>query len=242
MIQPSDIRLCIGTPCYGGLVSAPYLLSMIRTTLELSAAGIDHKVAIVAGDSLVTRARNGIVASFMADPKKLTHLLFIDADIGWEPAAVMRLLQHDQEVVVGVYPKKCTPTEWTYRPEVLADGTIAIHPVTGAVSLVDAPTGFMMMKRSAIERLMEAHPELKCHVSTKLGEDEKGYGYALFDTQIRDGQYLSEDYAFCSLWRDLGGKIWMDPVINLTHTGNFTFAAETASAFVFEEKPAEVAA
>lgn len=238
MIQPSDIKLFIGTPAFGGQISANYCLSLIRTVCHLNSLGIGHKIAIVAGDSLITRARNGIVAEMMADEKQFTHLLFIDADIGWEPESVSRLLRLDEDLAVGVYPKKCHPVEWTFRPEVREDGTLITHP-SGFISAAEVPTGFMLIKRRVFELLMAAHPELHCHVSHRLKEEEKGFGYALFDCSIQDGRYLSEDYGFCRMWKELGGMIWLDPETDLTHTGFFTFSSPTKSCFILEDPMAE---
>ena len=38
-----------------------------------------------------------------------THLLFIDADIGFTPAQVIEMLRFDQSFVAGVYPLKTYP-------------------------------------------------------------------------------------------------------------------------------------
>ena len=52
-------------------------------------------------ESLVTRARNTLVSQFLdyceKDDKSFTHLMFIDADIGFNGEAVTRLLQSDYD-------------------------------------------------------------------------------------------------------------------------------------------------
>ena len=57
--------------------------------------------------------------SFLDNPTA-THLMFIDADIGFEPEAVARLLAFDQDVVAGMYPIKVV--DWARMASVLASG------------------------------------------------------------------------------------------------------------------------
>jgi len=66
---------------------------------------IGFSVCLLGGDALITRARNTIVTQFLDTPAA-THLLFIDADIGFSPEAALRLLRSGYPVVAGVYPAK----------------------------------------------------------------------------------------------------------------------------------------
>ena len=45
------------------------------------------------------------------DNKDYTHLLFIDAEIAFNPESVFRMLDLDEDVVTGVYPRK--QINWT---------------------------------------------------------------------------------------------------------------------------------
>ena len=98
----------------------------------------------------------------------------------------------------------------------------------GVIKLHDGATGFMMIKREVIERIIMARPDL--HYADAIGLDPKydPYKYALFDTSIDEvtREYLSEDYHFCKLWRGMGGKIWADLSIKLDHTGYYKFAGD----------------
>jgi hypothetical protein len=59
------------------------------------------------GDALITRARANLVTLFLDDPEtEATHLLFVDADIGFEPEQVVRLISCGADVVAGIYPIK----------------------------------------------------------------------------------------------------------------------------------------
>ena len=81
------MSILIGTPCYGGMVTEAYLRSSLALRKEFLAAGIEHDWLTIANESLVQRARNVIAASFLRETS-FDRLLFIDADIEFEPARV----------------------------------------------------------------------------------------------------------------------------------------------------------
>jgi len=190
------MRPLIATPCYGGVLCLNYVTSVLRLRTVLWQLGIEHEFYLVAGESLITRARNDCVAHFMAG--RWTHLFWIDADIGFEPTAAVRLLRSDHDVVAGVYPRKSEQASFPLDLD-------AVGPAdaNGFAEVIEAPTGFMCIARGVFDRMAAAG----------IGRHE------LFDT-MRDGDdYLSEDYAFCRRWRALGGKVRIDVRCGLTHQG-----------------------
>src|SRR5262249_43024321 len=104
----------------------------------------------------------------------------------------------------------------------------------GFVTAEYAGTGFLMIKRAVIERLIAAHPELRY---TGVHDDQPSAPakphYALFDCIIDpiSGIYLSEDYSFCRRWRKLGGEIWIDTESRLTHIGPHAFQGDAKSRY-----------
>ena len=98
------MKLFIGTPCYGGIVTRQYLLSILRLNAALAAEGIPYILATLDKESLITRARNRLADQFLQSDA--THLLFIDADIRFQPEAVLRLVRHGGALVAGAVPKK----------------------------------------------------------------------------------------------------------------------------------------
>ncbi|HZF83905.1 MAG TPA: hypothetical protein VE084_10410, partial [Burkholderiaceae bacterium] len=108
MLDPaalSAIRPFVATPSHSGALSSLYVRSLLGLVNLAWTRGFAMQTRFLDGDSLVTRARNRLVAEFMADPR-WTHLFWIDADIGFEPDAALRLLLAGREVVAGVYPQK----------------------------------------------------------------------------------------------------------------------------------------
>ena len=237
--------LLIGTPCYGGLVGQGYMESVIALMVYGSAHGFTMTLALNGHDSLITRSRNTVVTAFLDRPQA-THLMFVDADITFPPEAVHRLLRFDQDVVAGMYPIK--NIDWQRFRERLPQGAdeakvreLGLNFVgtplaasdpgreerDGFVTASYAGTGFMLIKRRVLERMIAAYPETKfevAHTWPRVAKQSPNQ-YALFDCMIEPGTniYLSEDFAFCRRWRELGGKIWLDTQTRLTHTGVYAY-------------------
>jgi hypothetical protein len=103
--SPAVPLIYIGTPCFGGLVTTGYMMSMLKLMQYGNAHGFSISINLLGRDSLVTRSRNTLVSQFLIT-KEATHLMFIDADSAFEPDLVHRMLAFDQDVVGGMYPAK----------------------------------------------------------------------------------------------------------------------------------------
>ena len=245
-----DVTLIICTPCYGGVVTEGYAQAMFSLSGVCAQYGIGVGYATIANESLVTRARNELVHAFLQNTKA-THMMFIDADIKFDPRSIVRMLLADQDVVVGAYPLKTLNWETVVdksknsnltaqdAPKEASMYVINVHKpdsemvgkqvdvqiVNGLLEVYDAGTGFMLMKRHVLEKMMEAYPDTMYYSDKDMTEDvEKRKRYALFDTMIdSDKRYLSEDYTFCRRWQELDGKIHLDVNTHLSHIGTYTF-------------------
>ena len=241
------MHLVVATPCYGGLVTQRYLESICALLLDGSRSGVNVSVETVGCDSLITRARNTLVAKFL-DLPTATHLLFVDADIAFDTHAVVRMLAFDKDVVAGIYPLKLINYDAGMhaaleRGESLQSAQTRYVGVLeprgeridedGFSTGVYAGTGFMLIKRAAIERMAEHYPETKYSASHNgLGLSSSNL-YALFDCIIDPDtrEYLSEDYTFCHRWRQLGGRIWLDRDSKLMHIGSAEFTGDARARF-----------
>ena len=236
-------KVMIATPCYGGLMTHVYVHSLLKLMVAAGAYGFTAGLVTSAHDSLITRSRNALVKTFLDSPAA-THLLFIDADIGFEPDAVRRLLALDEEVAAGMYPVKAV--DWSRMSAIFSPGMpeealrlAGMHFVGVPCDAADreerggfvtgkyAGTGFMLVKRSAIERMVAAYPETRYRTmhTYPATRDEGAPFYNLFDCLIdpETGVYLSEDFAFCHRFRKLGGKVWLDTESQLKHVGSMEF-------------------
>jgi hypothetical protein len=104
-VSKNKTKLYILTPCYGSLCFVNYVLCIMATQDLLRSLGIEVKVEFCRNDSLVSRARNNLVAKAMNDPE-MTHMLFIDADITWDPTDILKLIISNKSLCGGVYPLK----------------------------------------------------------------------------------------------------------------------------------------
>lgn len=224
------VKLFIATPCYGGNLTAAYAVSLLSSTQALREAGVSYTVRLLPGDSLVPRARGVLTAKFMASG--YTHMLFIDADLSWSPEAIFRLLaaSESHRVTCGLYPRKQIPAQWPVNFVTDADRMIT-RDENGYIEVKDAPTGFLMIRREAIQALMDAHPERKCQFREDPPAAEARYEYDLYPTPISDGWYLSEDFGFSRLWQAQAGRIWLDPEIKLAHYGMHRFEGDISTIF-----------
>jgi hypothetical protein len=99
--------LCVAilTPCYGGMCQVNYVTSLLNTMVLFGQIGVKLRIEFCRNDSLVSRARNNLVAKVMSDPT-VTHLLFIDGDITWNPIDILKLVLSEKGLVGGIYPIK----------------------------------------------------------------------------------------------------------------------------------------
>ena len=161
-IMIERFHLVVATPCFGGQVSSIYASSIFELQRAIrSKSNIDLKVLMRDGDALITRARANLMTLFLDDPAA-THLLFVDADIGFTPEQVFRLIESGADVVAGLYPIK--RINWdkarrvieTNRPNVASaalDYVLEINDpdhvtvVNGFTRVRYAGTGFLMIRR-----------------------------------------------------------------------------------------------
>ncbi len=243
--SPAKPHVFVATPCYGGVVTLRYM----HATLALVLYGLQHGIQVsletLSYESLITRGRNALVAKFL-DNETATHLLFVDADIGFDPRQVERMLAFDEDIVAGMYPLKTFTWDQAALDRALAGEALD----TAAVRYVGAPcegaalerrdgfltgsyagTGFMLIRRRVLLRMIEAYPDTRyTAVHTAADAPASAHLFALFDCVIdrETGHYLSEDYTFCQRWRALGGRIWLDPQGVLVHVGPHDFAGSAA--------------
>lgn len=240
------MKVFIATPMYGGMCAGLYHQSMLQLQPALSQNGIGAMVSNMFNESLITRARNAMASNFLKTD--CTHLLFIDADIAFRAQDVVHLLQADKDVICGIYPKK--EINWMTVEGAVKNGVPhnELHKHTGSfvINLVDyAPTitvpmhepleiwnggtGMMAIKREVFEKLKDVVPAYKNDVVDLSGNTPVGQEiHEFFATSIEEGtqRLLSEDYHFCQLWRQNGGKIYAAPWMDLGHVGSYVFSGE----------------
>ena len=250
-------KLYILTPCFGSVCFVNFVQCIMATFNIFQKLDFPIQVEFCKNDSLVSRARNNLIAKAMND-QAATHFLFIDNDITWDPVDILKLIMADKPLCGGIYPLKHYYWDKLVKDDLNPYNTNVIQSwmtkknnsqLRGRISDADTvqhnllryninylenyltidnnmakvkhlATGFMMIHRDVIVKMSKAFP------STKYTDDvgflegsQNDYAYALFDCGVEEGHYFSEDWLFCSRWAKMGGSIYADVSINLTHTG-----------------------
>ena len=252
--EMQKVKLFIATPMYGGQCYGHYSMALVNLTLQLQQMGIKNKVHFLTNESLITRARNYCTELFLTEPGEYTHMIFIDADVSFDSRGVMDMIalfaadrEDKYKILCGPYPKKTIAWEKIKKavdlgaadkdPKQLENyvGDYVFNRVHNEkqfnllepTEVMEAGTGFMMIKREVFELMDKEFPELLYkpdHARTKDFDGSKEI-MAYFDCVIDpvSKRYLSEDYMFCQNARKINIPVHLCPWIQLKHTGTYTF-------------------
>lgn len=201
----------------------------VQTMMCIQDASVDAKIRDwyfeihgYAGIEPISDCRNYILAEFLASG--CDELMFWDDDVVPERGALMRLLDHPVDFVIGVYRHRADPESYPVR--VLRE-RIESDPLTGLIEVNGGGFGFARLTRRCVEMMVKAYE----HLAYPLRGAPNGKAWMLFQLNLltesdnwRERAQLSEDMIFAKRWNDIGGKMWADPEITLVHIGNKGFA------------------
>ena len=202
-----------------------YTASLAKTFSHLLMLGIRGWNQNIVGFSNLPRARNELVASFLASD--FTDIVFIDDDMGWRPEDLVRLLASDKQVIGGVGAKKrllpdADPNKWCFLAE--RDEPL-VQDEMGAVRVAGVGTGFLKIERGVFEAMVAAHPEWRRRGFENMPPASRARYHAFFRFED-DWEETGEDFMFCRSWREMGGSVWVDPTIRLTHVGEAEYTGD----------------
>jgi predicted O-methyltransferase YrrM len=196
-------KVLLATPAYH-TTAAAYTYAIARSREALHAAGIQTAYLLLQGNCHVDDGRNSIVRDFLESD--CTDLVFLDADVDWEPEALVQLCKHDLDIVGGVYP---------YRREGGESMPVRMMPdtqiVDGLLEVEGLPTGFVKIKRHVLEKMAAVRPWYF---------DKIYPTHLVFDRPDPDADHTrwGGDIDFCNRWRAMGGKLYADAELRLGHT------------------------
>lgn len=242
-------KILIATPAYSGQITVDTIRSVDQAREEGRAQGWDVRFLPLMGSADIADMRNQILGLFLNTP--CDDLLCVDADVSWSAGTFAHIMRHSVDFVAGLYRER-TDARVVYPARWPDERHMWIDPATG-LPLVEAtrvPAGFLRLTKACVDRMANAEDVRWVRDDSKL----RGMRYPfLFDwTWVKrpDGtdERLSEDYSLCHRWRELGGKVWVDPSLKLNHTGVKTFEgdfmahlqSEVAASFTSSD-PADVA-
>lgn len=199
------MRISVGIPVYDSKLPCQLASCLLAETLIAHKSGIDMTVRFLPSCTNLAMGRNHIVKWFMDSEDE--KLIFVDADVTFEPGSIVRLAKHPADFVGGAYPLKLSeesyPIAWIENNELWANE----H---GLLEVAMVPTGFLSLTRKVFDTFREGYPGREY-------QHRDNVNYCYFQIPFLDGALFTEDAYFCKEWRELGGKVYLDPELTLTH-------------------------
>jgi hypothetical protein len=227
------MKLFIGSPAYNGMYHAAYLRFMLELQPLLMKNGVEMMFPEQPTDCYIARSRNYLANQFLFETD-CTHLMFVDADMGFNAWDVRRMLAcaglPEYAVIGAGYPIRAidwskvkraavnhpfmtleqlalSGQKWTMRFE-QPEGEFEIDP-DNPVPVAELPTGCMVIRRDVFQEL---------------------HGPVFFDAKHDEsGEFIGEDVRFCQRWRAIGGKVWLAPWVRSVHVGTYSFPGDLSA-------------
>lgn len=240
------INIFLATPVHSD-VSLHYFVAVAKFQGKCNLNNIGFHLC-VNKSSLVTQGRNLCVNDFFKpEVNNPDYLLFIDSDIEFEYSTIMKMIDADKDVIGAPYPMKCIT--WDSIIDAIKDEGITNKSVlktkgcewplkadeknqmkvykNGIAEVAAVPAGCLLIKRHVFERMMKEYSHLKINQPTNVNGNNTTHEwlYNFFDTYFdeKTGKYYGEDFNFCRLWRELGGKVHAIMTENVVHIGEYRY-------------------
>jgi len=218
-------RIFIAAPCFGWTMQSQTAVSLVALTAELVHNNAFHSISAQSFPDIVD-VRNLFLTLWHDKLPDSTHMLFVDADMQFEPQLVVDMLMADKPLVGTIYPKKKLPISWV--------GSALLEnpqPDNGLLELEAVGCGVMLIRRDCVKSMLDQN---LCPIQTD--KDKTGLLHMVdspldriihaFDKIIdENGRHLSEDYSFCHRHRKAGGKVYACIDHAITHIGHQQFTA-----------------
>ena len=238
-----EVKLFVATPVHSD-VSIHYMQSIIKLQTMCFEKGVLFQLQLMKS-SLVTAGRNLCVSHFLNSD--FTHLLFIDSDILFYPDSIFKMIEKNVDVISIPYPMKIIQWDKVFKknkdmqnmndlqastsgnmfPVRIKDAEDDINFKDGMIELNFSPTGCMLLKREAIDKMIKSYPEKTIKQETVVDgiKKYKPNLYNFFDTYYdeKEKKYYGEDFAFSRLWTNIGGKCYALITEYITHVGEYQF-------------------
>lgn len=207
------MRISVGLPLYDGKMDYRVAACLLTEVLVAQQNGDNLSLCILGGCSDLARGRNQIVHQFLESDAD--RLVFLDSDVTFTPASLVKIAHYPEDVVGGAYRLK-DETE-KYPIAFLQDRKELRWNEHHLLEVAMVPTGFLSLSRNAFKKFREAYPGREY--------DSRGVSqYCYFQIPYSDGSLYTEDSYFCKEWRAIGGQVFMDPELTLTHwNGNIPY-------------------
>lgn len=203
--KPKKVVFCI--PAYTRPAQA--CLDSLEASVPLvEAAGYEHGAIFETGNPYISAARATMLRAALTANADI--VVFIDDDVSWEPHNMVQLIEAEGEVVAGTYRTREDNPNYMGRPLQDFAGKVTSMRADGCIEMTCVPAGFLKITKDCVTHFMLSYPEL-CYGTPW------NYSVDLFCHGAYKGLWWGEDYSFCRRWRDVGGKVWCIPNMNIDH-------------------------
>ena len=212
--------LYIAMPCYDS-VKIQTMVSMCKLVADLTRADIKVDINTLKSP-YVSYARNILTAQFMKSDKD--YLLFIDADVEFEPECPLRMVVAQKDIVCTPYRVKTNdPKVVRYTTTVPDNDNVKVLP-GGLVELTRGPSGMMLIHRRVFETLMKNRPDLEIQAHQHVDLFPEGFKiFSFWDCVFKDGKWTGDDIAFCNLATENGFKLYANIESTMVHHGGYGY-------------------
>ena len=235
------MKVFIATPTMGGIVRTEYASTLMTVVKTLSSLQAQWRYLNFDGADVVM-ARNFLANYFLQDPS-CTHILFIDNDMGISGEVIRRFLTDSRPMLGAIYPKRAINLQTLYDEAstgrsqaqaialaqdfnvLLESNKITVE--NGYCKVKGIGFGFVIIQRWVFEALIEQKIVQPLISGTLKKAGLAGDSYDFFSQiQVPNGDWLSEDYAFCDRAAKLETvDIWGWAGTGISHVGSFVYKA-----------------
>jgi hypothetical protein len=220
----ADILICV--PAFGQIITATTFLTTHALRQHLMSKGIGGGITTLSFPD-IAELRSMFITIWYDTMPQSTHILFIDADMGFPPELVSDMVLFDESVIGTVYPQRKMPLSWAGS----GSGTPLTERRGDFMKVEGVGYGCTLIRRDAIAKMIEKFPEL---IDTRLtlhpaGETLRGAGtnrlLRFFEKMdMADRGLISEDLSFCIRWGQCGGSVWANIGHKISHVGPFDYS------------------
>lgn len=243
-----ETKICIATPTHGEIFYAPYVTTLFDLMRTFEKKKWPSLFATCAYADVAT-SRNYLLTRWF-DQTDASHILFIDADMGFNPKLIADMVRLGKPVVGVIYTKR--QVDLARLAQLIKKGEspnaaiakahdFIVRLIPGRVPLdfngfmevAGCGAGILLVHRSAITKMLQKMPQIDNRGAQRRFPEEENLKRIIcaFDPMSVEDTPLSEDYSFCYRWREIcGGEIWARFDQSVVHIGLHKFSSRYSDA------------
>lgn len=227
MKEDTARKVVVAMPSYDGRMDVNTCYTISQFQQKCDELGWGFGLIFATYMAPIEVARSNLCVDFLRSD--FTDLFFLDADVACDAKEMVKLIEHPVDFVFGVYAERHLGKSYT---ALALDEGLRRDPDTGLVEMQGGTAGFLRVRRHVIETMMQHLDPNDCF--RVVNQDVKIP--MLFKSTHTYKRTSSEDIGFGRRWRELGGKVWMDPDVNLEHTGRASFCSNFLNDYLLPNK------